>query len=105
MSEQNYRRALGAVVTVCILLASVLAYVISHRDHPEAVAKEDDTVVARGPETTAKPMQMKSGTSADSTPGLMPVQLSPQRLQAIGITTALVEMRPLNDELRVPGNV
>ena len=69
------------------------------------VAKEDDTVVARGPETTAKPMQMKSGTSADSTPGLMPVQLSPQRLQAIGITTALVEMRPLNDELRVPGNV
>jgi Cu(I)/Ag(I) efflux system membrane fusion protein/cobalt-zinc-cadmium efflux system membrane fusion protein len=41
------------------------------------------------------------GSAAD----LTPVQLSPQRLQAIGVTTAVVEWRTINDELRVPGNV
>lgn len=105
MSEQNYRRAFGTVVAICILLAAALVYVISHRDHQAVVAKEDDTVVARGPETAAQPMTMKDGPSADAAPSLTPVQLSPQRLQAIGVKTALVEMRALSDELRVPGNV
>ncbi|PYX88461.1 MAG: efflux RND transporter periplasmic adaptor subunit, partial [Acidobacteria bacterium] len=50
-------------------------------------------------------MTMKDHASADSAPTLTPVQLSPQRLQAIGVKTALVEMQVLNDELRVPGNV
>ena len=105
MSEQKYRRALGAVLAICILLAAALVNVISHRDHPAVAAKEDDIVVARGPETMAQPMQMKGDASADSSPSLTPIQLSPQRLQAIGIKTALVEMQALNDELRVPGNV
>lgn len=105
MSEQNYRRALGAVLAICILLAAALVYVISHRDHPAVATKEDDTVVARGPETTMEPMRMRGGASADSSPNLTPVQLSPQRLQAIGVKTAVVEMQILNDELRVPGNV
>lgn len=105
MSEQNYRRALGTVVAICILLAAALVYVTSHRDHPTDLANQDDTVVARGPETTAQSMPMKNGVSADSASSLTPVQLSPQRLQAIGVKTAVVEMRPLNDELRVPGNV
>jgi len=105
MSEQNYRRALGSAVAVCILLAAALVYVISHRDHRAVVPQEDDTVVARGPEPTAQPMPMKSGTPADTTLSLTPVQLSPQRLQAIGVKTAVVETEILNDELRVPGNV
>ena len=33
------------------------------------------------------------------------MQLSPQRLQAIGVTTAVVEERVVSNELRVPGNV
>jgi RND family efflux transporter MFP subunit len=105
MNEQNYRRALGAVVAICILLAGALVYVISHRDYPEVAAKKDDTVVARGPDTTAQPMSMKGGASADTSTSLTPVQLSPQRLQAIGVETAVVETQVLNDELRVPGNV
>jgi Cu(I)/Ag(I) efflux system membrane fusion protein/cobalt-zinc-cadmium efflux system membrane fusion protein len=36
---------------------------------------------------------------------LVPLQLSPQRMQAIGVKTALVEMRNVSNELRVPGNV
>ena len=105
MSEQNYRRALGAVIAICILLVVALVYVISHRDNKAVVPKEDDTVVARGPEITTQPTPPMGSGSADSVPNLTPVQLSPQRLQAIGVKTAVVEMQVLNDELRVPGNV
>jgi Cu(I)/Ag(I) efflux system membrane fusion protein/cobalt-zinc-cadmium efflux system membrane fusion protein len=105
MSEHNYRRVLGAVVAVCILLAGALAYVISYRDHAAAVTDENDPVIARGPEATAQPAVAGDRASQDSVPNLTPVQLSPQRLQAIGVKTAVVEMQALNDELRVPGNV
>lgn len=103
MSEDSYRRAFGAAVVICILLAVALAYVISHRDHTAAATAENDSVVARGPEATGQPIP--NGASQDSAPNLTPVQLSPQRLQAIGVKTAVVELQAVNDELRVPGNV
>ena len=62
MSEQNYRRAFGAAVVTCILLAVALVYVVSHRDHTAAATDENDSVVARGPEATAPPMVMKDGS-------------------------------------------
>jgi Cu(I)/Ag(I) efflux system membrane fusion protein/cobalt-zinc-cadmium efflux system membrane fusion protein len=101
MSEQNYRRAFGAVVAVCILLAVALGYVL-FRDHRTAATDESDPVIAKGPDATAQP---KDRVAEDSTPNLTPVQLSPQRLQAIGVKTAVVELQTLSDELRVPGNV
>jgi multidrug resistance efflux pump len=67
--------------------------------------EQNDPVVARGPEVTAKPMEMGKGASDNAPPALTPVQLSPQRLQAIGVTTAIVKAQTVNDELRVPGNV
>lgn len=104
MSEQNYRTAFGAVVAICILLAMALGYVLL-RDHRTAANDEDDPVIAKGPDATAKPIATKDRAAEDSAPSLTPVQLSPQRLQAIGVKTATVEMQVLNDELRVPGNV
>ena len=108
MSEQNYRLALGAVVATCILLAVALGYVLV-RDHRTAATDENDPVIARGPangqDATAQPMPTRDRPSEDSAPKLTPVQLSPQRLQAIGVKTAVVEMQVVNYELRVPGNV
>src|SRR5579864_4607280 len=105
MSEQKYRRAFGAVLTLCILLAVALGYVISRHDHAAVAPDENDTVVAKGPESTPQQMLAKDRESEEALPNLTPVQLSPQRLQAIGVKTAVVEMQSLNDELRVPGNV
>ena len=105
MSEQKYRSAFGAVLTLCILLAVALGYVISRRDRMVIAPGENDTVIAKGPESTTQPMLAKDRASEESAPTLTPVQLSPQRLQAIGVKTAVVEMQSLNDELRVPGNV
>src|SRR5438270_1194256 len=104
MSEQNYRRALGTVVAICILLAVALGYVL-FRDHRTATTDENDPIIAKGPDATAQPLRAKDRAGEDSAPNLTPVQLSPQRLQAIGVKTAVVEMQVLNDELRVPGNV
>jgi RND family efflux transporter MFP subunit len=105
MSEQNYRRAFGAVLAICILLAVALGYVIFRHDHAAVAPDENDTVVAKGPESTPQQMSAKDRASEEAVPNLTPVQLSPQRLQAIGVKTAVVEMQSLNDELRVPGNV
>ncbi len=104
MSEQNYRRAFGAAVVVCILLAAALVYVIFHRNPTTSATDENDSVVARGPDAATQPMLTKAAASEEP-PILAPIQLSPQRLQAIGVKTAVVEMLDLNDELRVPGNV
>jgi RND family efflux transporter MFP subunit len=108
MSEQNYQRALGIVVAICILLAVALGYIL-FRGHTTGTTDENDPVIARGPakgpEATAQPTATKEQKAEDSAPNLAPVQLSPQRLQAIGVKTATVEMQVFNDELRVPGNV
>jgi RND family efflux transporter MFP subunit len=104
MSEQNYRRALAAVVAICLLLAVALGYVLL-RGHRTAVTDENDPVIAKGPDATAQPIPTKDRAANDSAPNLTPLKLSPQRLQAIGVTTAVVEVQVLNDELRVPGNV
>jgi RND family efflux transporter MFP subunit len=105
MSEQKYRRAFGAVLTLCILLAVALGYFVSRRDRMVVAPDENDTVIAKGPEKTTQPMLAKDRAAEEAAPNLTPVQLSPQRLQAIGVKTAVVEMQSLNDELRVPGNV
>jgi RND family efflux transporter MFP subunit len=105
MSEQKYRRAFGAVLTLCILLAVALGYVISRRNRMVVAPDENDTVIAKGPEKTTQPLLAKNRAAEEAAPNLTPVQLSPQRLQAIGVKTAVVEMQSLNDELRVPGNV
>ena len=38
-------------------------------------------------------------------PHLAPVQLTPQRMQSIGVTLGTVEVKSVNDEIRVTGNV
>jgi Cu(I)/Ag(I) efflux system membrane fusion protein/cobalt-zinc-cadmium efflux system membrane fusion protein len=89
--------ALSAAVAVCVLLAAALAYVLVPRDRAALQASAQDPVVARGPETAPKP--------TGDEPALAPLQLSPQRLQEIGVTTATVELKNVNDALSAPGNV
>ncbi len=40
-----------------------------------------------------------------SEPGLVPVTLTPQRMQSIGVKTGIVEFRPVRDEIRTVGNI
>ncbi|HEV2323852.1 MAG TPA: FixH family protein [Terracidiphilus sp.] len=103
MNKRNYQIALAATVAACIGLGSALGYLLLHHGRPaSATVLESDSVVARGP--AAEPPSAPSNAGGESAP-LAPVQLSPQRLQEIGVTTATVAFKNVNDDLNVPGNV
>ena len=111
MKTRSYQLLLTAAVSVCLLLAAALAFVVIRQYHPalfttqvSASSDPSDPVVARGPEANAQP-SAHAGTASISDPGLAPLQLSPQRMQEIGITTAVVAMKDVSDNLSVPGNV
>jgi RND family efflux transporter MFP subunit len=104
MSERNYKQAFAAAVVICVVLAVALGYLLFHSGPTAAAPEETGPVVAKGPDLSvpSSPAAPAYGTSSSS---LAPVQISPQRLQAIGVKTAVVEMQSVNYELRVPGNV
>ncbi len=104
MKTRSYQFALAAAVAVCILLVSALGYVLMHRDHAIPQAASQDPEVARGPEITPQPTPTQ-GAASNAEPSLASLQLSPQRMQEIGITSATVEMKDVSDNLSVPGNV
>jgi Cu(I)/Ag(I) efflux system membrane fusion protein/cobalt-zinc-cadmium efflux system membrane fusion protein len=106
MKTRTYQIALAAAVAACVLLAAALAVALLHRGHTaRAAASSEDPVVARGPATGSQPTPSGGPVAAGAEPVLAPVQLSPQRLQEIGVTTATVERKNVNDSLSVPGNV
>jgi Cu(I)/Ag(I) efflux system membrane fusion protein/cobalt-zinc-cadmium efflux system membrane fusion protein len=105
MNGNSYRRAFAASVVICVLLAVALAYVMFQGNRKTSSIEETDPVVARGPILTGQPPEVGKAATEGSAPTLTPIQLSPQRLQAIGVKTAVVEVKSVNDELRVPGNV
>jgi RND family efflux transporter MFP subunit len=103
MNEQSYRRAFGVAIVICLVLAAALGFELLHRYHTTEPG-ELDPVVARGPAASEKALARNSSQD-NSAPALTPVQLSPQRLQAVGVKTDNVMLREINDQLRVPGNV
>ena len=107
MKTRTYQLALAASVAACVLLAAALSYLLLRGRHPaSAAADAGDPVVARGPEAVTPSTPPGSATAAPAAgTGLAPIQLSPQRLQEIGVTTAVVERKAVSDDLNVPGNV
>ncbi|MHB1839787.1 MAG: FixH family protein [Acidobacteriaceae bacterium] len=104
MKTRTYRIAFVSAVAVCVLLAAALLYVLLPRYHGAPQVSESP-VVARGPAISAQPTASKGHATAGTEPALAAVQLSPQRLQEIGVTMAIVELKDMNDNLSVPGNV
>src|SRR5437667_6751465 len=103
----NYRRAFVVTATFNVLLAGGLA-LLWWRWHPTAGRGESGAQ----PQTATAPASGESGgnemAKQPATPGetpLVPVQLTPQRLQSIGVKTGVVETKPVEDEIRTVGNV
>jgi RND family efflux transporter MFP subunit len=104
MSERTYKQAFVGSAVICLALAGTLAYVIWGRTYLVPATEDASPVVAKGPDVPQQP-PASSAPSSGASASLTPVQLSPQRMQAIGVKTALVEMRNVSNGLRVPGNV
>ena len=105
MNEHTYKKAFGFAVAVCLLLAAALGFDLLRGERKTQRVEETDPVVAKGPVGTEQAPASHNGAEDNSFPTLAPVQLSPQRLQAIGVKTATVELQQINDQLRLPGNV
>ncbi|MGA8673025.1 MAG: efflux RND transporter periplasmic adaptor subunit [Terracidiphilus sp.] len=104
MTQRPYQCAFFLAGALCASLAVAVVYLLLHRSAPAHAAPDaNDPVVARGPEAVALPSP--AVVPAGSEPALTQVQISPTRLQEIGVTTAQVELRNVTDELHVPGNV
>ncbi len=103
---RDYRKAFIVTLTLSVLLAAGLALVgwryIQQRGGPAQAPSSTSspaTASSSESETGAQP-----ATPAAHTP-LAPLQLSPQRLQSIGVTSAEVHAKPLFNEIRAVGNV
>lgn len=104
MSDRNYRNAFVAVLALCVLLAGGLAWTLLRRGRSTPMQDPSDPVVAEGP-GAVKPAEPPAPTQNSDGPALAPIQISPQRLQQIGVTTAQAQLKDVNDQLQVPGNV
>jgi Cu(I)/Ag(I) efflux system membrane fusion protein/cobalt-zinc-cadmium efflux system membrane fusion protein len=107
VKTHQYQLALIAAIAACVTLGGALAYVLMHRGlrFTEPTAAENP-VVARGPGATAQTVASNApATGAGAAAPLAPIRLSPQRLQEIGVTTATMAFKEVQNNLNVPGNV
>jgi len=114
-TEHNgYRRAFWIALTATIVLAiaaSMLWWRLSHtgtRSESRATSAPiqgmGETPSASAPNSDAGAAgEMQNGTMQESP--LAPIQLTPQRMQNIGIVLGKVESEPVSSELRFYGNV
>lgn len=101
---KNYRKAFILAVSGNLILLGVLAGIWWH-GHIRFGTARAGNVSAK----TTTPQEAGSDTSAPSptpaTTPLAPIQLSPERLQSIGVRYAEVKRMPVQDQIRVTGNV
>lgn len=105
MTEKSLKSAFAACALLCVCLASALGFVLWRHWMPATSQTDDGPVVARGPEAPAQNGGSKAQAANPEEPALTPIQISPQRMQEIGVTTAVVEMKEVSDELHAPGSV
>src|ERR1700758_2871345 len=104
MTERTLKNAFAVTGLLCVGLASALGYMLWHRWTPAVSPPDAGPVIARGPETPSQ-TSVNSNASKPEEPALSPLQLSPQRMQEIGVTMAVVQMKDISDELQAPGSV
>lgn len=106
MKTRTYQISLAVAVAMSVLLAATLAFALLHRGTAAPpTTSSQDPVVARGPVVGSAPIPSGGDAATGAAPALATVQLSPQRLQEIGVSTTTVQRKPVNDSLTVPGNV
>ncbi|MGA8011294.1 MAG: efflux RND transporter periplasmic adaptor subunit [Candidatus Acidiferrales bacterium] len=100
---KTYRTGFLLAVSGNIVLALILAGLWWHHrsPKPEMDAKSQGMAASAAQDSTESSV---TASSTAETP-LVPVQISPQRLQSIGVKTGVVERKPVEDEIRATGNV
>ena len=114
--QNNYRRAFWIALTTTVMLALVAAALGWRLSHAGTASRIGNGSASESTEATK---QTSSATAPDSGPGRAgdaetdsmletqraPIQLTPQRMQSIGIVLGRVESKQVNSDLRFYGNV
>ena len=114
--HSNYRRAFWIAVTTTIVLAvvaSILWWRLSHAGTASQLGKSSasHSMDAMAQTSSATAPDSGSGRAGDAETGNMletqraSIQLTPQRMQSIGIVLGKVESKHVNSDLRFYGNV
>src|SRR5438874_4006933 len=106
MNPRNYRNAFITTLAIAGVLAAGLLYFWSKSRHKETGQQFSAPLQTNSGQMQIEDMQAaKPTTTNPPQPTLTPVQLSPQRLQSIGVKFATVQRKTVRDSLRVSGNV
>jgi RND family efflux transporter MFP subunit len=96
---------------VWIIVLAAIAGIWAYRSHGiklpiamKAPMSEDMQLVASGPPATANEPKPSMPDMKMDVP-LVPVQLTPERMQSIGVQTGMVEYKQLSDDIRATGTV
>jgi membrane fusion protein, copper/silver efflux system len=99
----NYRTAFLVTAAVAGVLAAALIF-IGWRHGFGSAPRATGTAAASAAVAAETSAPSPSRIATAESP-LAPIQLSPQRLQSIGVTSAPLEIKALTDEIRAVGNV
>jgi RND family efflux transporter MFP subunit len=106
-ASKKYRRAFVVTLLTTIVLAVAVAALWWRLRAKETAGVEPST--ARTSEAAQPPMQSmsaeQSATPSQPETALAPIQLTPQRMQSIGVQIGEVKYQPVDDEIRFYGNV
>jgi len=114
--DNNYRRAFWIALTataVLAIVASVLWWRLSHAGPTSqpGTSSASESTEAMAQTSSANASGSEQGAGGDAQAGnmqetpLAPFQLTPQRMQSIGVVLGKVESKPVDTELRFYGNV
>src|SRR5229473_834458 len=112
-THTNYRRAFWIVLATTVVLAAVASFLWWRLNHatPTPQGASSNPMQSMGQTSLPNASDSAPASAADLQTGnmhetpLAPIQLTPQRMQSIGIVLGKVESKPVNTELRFYGNV
>jgi RND family efflux transporter MFP subunit len=104
--------ALVIAVALNVILAAALLFVSwRSRQAPASESVKDDSSqmkIAAASPMSSPPVRTSNSSQSEAVsnePALAPVQLTPQRLQSIGVKLGTAQMRAVSNDIRVTGNV
>lgn len=104
----NYRRAFLLTLVALIAALAAAAWFWWRSPFSAAMRRSQHPASAASVSSQTENQQPPAADNSAGLPSeapLAPLQLSPQRMQSIGVQLGTVESKPINDEIRLYGNV
>jgi len=101
----NYRNAFLITLAIAVALAIGVAYFWSQARHQSATAQSSASAPGQTMPGMQAPPEQTTQPAPPEQPALTSLQLSPERLQSIGVKVAEVKRQQSHDEIRATGTV